>query len=159
MGALRRSILVAGAATTLAMTPGTAVGDPAEHFEEEIVGEELACDPPYTIVAGVGRITLREGSGAAGNGSFSVTFTPHHVVLEDAAGGHYDLRGAAHFGGSYNATRESVQQHTGTLKLQLVEHASGRVENVNQTIHFTTVSGNVKDFSFGTCRLEFHDED
>ena len=159
MGAVRRSILVAATATTLAMTPGTALGAPAEHFEEDVVGEELACgDPPYVIVAGLGRLTLREGSSASGNQSFSVTFTPHHVVLENVAGNRYDLRGAAHFGGSYNATRDTAQ-HTGTIKLQLVEHASGRVENVNQTIHFTTVNGNVKDFSFGTCRLEFQDED
>lgn len=82
--------------------------------------------------------------------------THRHVVVEDSTG-LYDLRGGGGFRGSHNPNKDTFQG-TGVLKLQLVARGSGRVESANQTVHITGVNGNFKDFSFGTCHVEFPPE-
>jgi hypothetical protein len=71
------------------------------------------------------------------------------VVLQDAAGNLYSIRGAEWFGSTSNANTGGFQA-TFTGKLQIVSQGGGTVDSVNVVAH---ISPNGKKFflDFGTC--------
>ena len=137
--------IAVGAASALASAP-------AERIIVPVTGDQFVCDDGtiYTVTSGSIQIVEHEGQSASGNENFTFTITPRKVVAEDDEGNVVSIRGATWGGGSFNA-----QQETGvftlTDKFQLIQKGSGTVDNVNVTLHFTDVNGNVKDFDFGTC--------
>src|SRR5215213_1875446 len=93
--------LLATAAIVAQLATVQAAG--AIHVEFSIAGDTLACpDATYTVQSGSIREVVREGESGSGNTMFTVTDVPHHVVLTDAAGATYSLRGAIWFGGATN---------------------------------------------------------
>jgi len=101
------------------------------------------------VVSGEIAIVLHEGTSASGNTNFTGTVTPRNVVLQDAAGNLYSLRGAEWFGATSNANTGGFQA-TFTGKFQVVSRGGGTVDSVNVVEH---ISFNGKEFSFdfGTC--------
>ena len=67
---------------------------------------------------------------------FTGTVTPRKVVLQDAAGNLYSLRGAEWFGATTNANTGGFQA-TFTGKFQVVSQGSGTVDSVNVVEHIT----------------------
>jgi hypothetical protein len=127
---------------------------PAEHFVEDVTGDQIVCESTtYTITSGSIKTTIHEGESASGNTNFTGTITPQNVVAVDPAGNVYSLRGAFWFGGTVNVQHGSGQ-FTDTAKLQVVARGGGTVDSVNVTFHINFVGDevtNIQDFDFGTC--------
>jgi len=104
----------------------------------------------YTITSGSIAIVFHEGTTASGNTNSTATVTTQNVLLKDAAGKVYSLRGTEWFGGMENA-QQGTFVATSTGQLQVVAMGSGTVDNVKVVEHITFVNGNVKEFDFGTC--------
>jgi hypothetical protein len=152
---LRRFLLLSSVGLLLALTAPALANQPAEHFTQDVTGDTFQCDTAvYTTTSGTVSIVVHEGASASGNENFTVTFTPHDVVVVDEAGNQYSVVGAVWFGGTFNANTGG-QQFTDTDKLQIVSQGGGTVDSVNVTFHITAQPNNivVKDFDFGTCVL------
>lgn len=68
---------------------------PAEHFTEDVTGDVFVCDDAvYTVTSGTLVSTFHSGVSASGNTNFTGTLVGRRVVLEDADGNVYSLRGA-----------------------------------------------------------------
>ena len=148
---MKRFIVVAaGVASLLLLGLSSAGAAPAMHFTEPAAGEVLDCgDTTYTVVSGEIAIVLHEGTSASGNTNFTGTVTPRNVVLQDAAGNLYSLRGAEWFGATTNANTGGFQA-TFTGKFQVVSQGGGTVDSVNVVEHIT-FNGTEFTFDFGTC--------
>jgi hypothetical protein len=101
------------------------------------------------VVSGEIAIVLHEGTSASGNTNFTGTVTPRNVVLQDAAGNLYSLRGAEWFGATTNANTGGFQA-TFTGKFQVVSQGGGTVDSVNVVEHIS-FNGKEFTFDFGTC--------
>jgi hypothetical protein len=148
---MKRFIVVAaGVASLLLFGLSSAGAAPAMHFTEDATGDVLDCgDTTYTVVSGEIAIVLHEGTSASGNTNFTGTVTPRNVVLQDAAGNLYSLRGAEWFGATTNANTGGFQA-TFTGKFQVVSQGSGTVDSVNVVEHIS-FNGKEISFDFGTC--------
>jgi hypothetical protein len=111
-------VLIAAAAIVAQPAATQAAG--AIHVEFSVAGETLACpNATYTIQSGSIREVVREGESPSGNTTFTVTDVPHDVVLTDATGATYSLRGAIWFGGATN-DRTGAEVITATHMLTIV---------------------------------------
>jgi hypothetical protein len=148
----RVTTALAAVAAAWAMTMTQAAAAAAVHDVEDITGEVLTCGATsYTITSGSIRLVFHEGASASGNTNFTGTVTLQGVTAVDAAGNVYSIRGAEWFGATENAQQGGTFQATFTGKLQVVAQGSGQVDSVNVVEHITSVSGNIKEFDFGTC--------
>jgi len=139
-------------ATLALLAPMSALASsPAQHFTEDITGGVLPCpDNVYAITSGTIETVLHETVAASGNTSFTVTETPRHVVLEDAAGNVYLLTGAIWFGGAVN-TNTGAELITATHMLQIVQPGGGVADSMRLVERFR--NGELITFDFGTCTL------
>ena len=134
-----------------AVSPASA-NAPAEHFTEEVTGDQFVCGSTvYTVTSGVIAITVHEGQSASGNENFTVTIVPRNVVLEDAAGDVFTIRGAEWIGGAFNA-KKGTFQFTDTAHFNILSVGGGTVDTVHFTFHMSP-NGQVVDLDFGTCEL------
>jgi hypothetical protein len=146
--ALAGSVLAVGSAVAVASQANAA---PAEHFEENVVGDVFECvDNTYTVIAGTLMSVFHEGVTPGGNTNFTGTLVPKGVQLVDEAGTGYRLSGAVWFGDTSNANQGSAQG-TFTAYLNILSTGGGVVDRVAQTGHFD----NNREFSLdkGTCIL------
>jgi hypothetical protein len=128
-----------------------ASGAPAEHFTEDVTGDVFVCDSAiYTVTSGVLVSTFHSGESASGNTNFTGTLVGRRVVLEDADGNVYSLRGAVWFGNTSNA-QQGTSQGTFTAFLNIVSKGGGVVDTVRMVGHF----GANGEFSIdsGSCVL------
>ncbi len=122
---------------------------PAQHFSDDITGDVLPCpDRVYTVTSGTIETVLHEGEAASGNTNFTFTATPRHVVLEDAAGNVYSLRGAIWFGGTFNSNT-GAEVITATHMLQIVSTSGGLADSIRLVERFR--NGELITFEFGSC--------
>ncbi len=150
----KRWVLLAVAGLTVLMSavaPAVA-NQPAEHFELDVTGDQFDCGDTIYETQGIVRATFHRGESKSGNANFTLALTPKNVIAVDTEDEEnvVEIRGALREGGTFNAQQET-EQFTSTGKLQFIDRGTGRVDNVNQTFHITTVNGNLKDFDFGTC--------
>ena len=149
----RSTTALASASALFTLWMPAASASPAQQFVQDGTGLVIDCgSTTYTITAGSISIVSHEGTTASGNTNFTATVTTQHVVMVDAAGNVYSLRGTEWFGGTENA-QQGTFVATSTGQLQVVAMGSGTVDNVNVVEHITLVNGNVKEFDFGTCVL------
>ena len=145
---MKRLALLISALALLAPMSALA-SSPAQHFTEDIAGGFLPCpDNVYTITSGTIETVLHEAVAASGNTSFTVTETPRHVVLEDAAGNVYSLRGAIWFGGASNSNT-GAELITATHMLQIVNAGGGVADSIRLVERFR--NGELISFEFGSC--------
>ena len=138
-------VLVAAAAAY----PASAA--PAQHFTEDVTGDVFVCDTAvYTVTSGTLVSTFHEGTSASGNTNFTGTLVVRRVVLEDAEGNVYSLRGAVWFGDTSNA-QQGTAQGTFTAFFNIVSKGGGVVDTVRMVAHF----GANGEFSIdsGSCVL------
>jgi hypothetical protein len=136
-------------AASAAAYPASAA--PAEHFTEDVTGDVFVCDSAiYTVTSGVLVSTFHSGESASGNTNFTGTLVGRRVVLEDADGNVYSLRGAVWFGNTSNA-QQGTSQGTFTAFLNIVSKGGGVVDTVRMVGHF----GANGEFSIdsGSCVL------
>jgi hypothetical protein len=139
-------VLLATAAIVAQLATVQAAG--AIHVEFSIAGDTLACpDATYTVQSGSIREVVREGESGSGNTMFTVTDVPHHVVLTDAAGATYSLRGAIWFGGATN-DRTGAEVITATHMLTIVGRG-GVADSIRLVEIFR--DGVLVSHEFGTC--------
>ena len=139
-------VLLATAA--IVAQPATAQAAGATHVEFSIAGETLNCpDATYTVQSGSIKEVVREGESRSGNTMFTVTDVPNHVVLTDAAGATYSLRGAIWFGGATN-DQTGAEIITATHVLAIVGPGG-----VADTIRLVEIfrDGVLVSHGFGTC--------
>ena len=139
-------VLLATAA--IVAQPATVQAAGAIHVEFSIAGDTLACpDATYTVQSGSIREVVREGESRSGNTMFTVTDVPHHVVLTDAAGATYSLRGAIWFGGATN-DQTGAEIITATHMLAIVGRGG-----VADTLRLVEIfrDGVLVSHEFGTC--------
>jgi hypothetical protein len=124
---------------------------PAQHFTEDVTGDVFVCDDAvYTATSGVIATTVHEGSSASGNLNFTVTIVPRNVVVEDAAGNEYSIKGAVWFGATLNA-QQGTEQFTSTQFLNIVSSTGGVVDAVRLVFHVSP-NGQIVDLDFGSCQ-------
>jgi hypothetical protein len=139
-------VLLATAA--IVAQPATVQAAGAIHVEFSIVGDTLACpDATYTVQSGSIREVVRAGQSGSGNTMFTVTDVPHHVVLTDAAGATYSLRGAIWFGGATN-DQTGAEVITATHMLTIVGRG-GLADSIRLVEIFR--DGVLVSHEFGTC--------
>jgi hypothetical protein len=154
-GSMRRvgrltAALASASAMCMVWMPAATAG-PAEHFVQDGTGLVIDCGSrTYTITSGSIMIVFHEGTTASGNTNSTATVTTQSVLMKDAAGNVYSLRGTEWFGFTTNA-QQGTFVATSTGQLQVVARGSGTVDNVKVVEHITFVNGNVKEFDFGTC--------
>jgi hypothetical protein len=139
-------VLLATAA--IVAQPATVQAAGAIHSEFSIAGDTLACpDATYTVQSGSLMEVVRAGESSSGNTMFTVTDVPHQVVLTDAAGATYSLRGAIWFGGATN-DQTGAEVITATHMLTII----GR-DGVADTIRLVEIfrDGVLVSHEFGTC--------
>jgi hypothetical protein len=73
------------------------------------------------------------------------------VVLEDADGNVYTIKGAEWIGGTFNA-QTGTSQFTDTDFFTILSSEGGVVGTVRAVFHMSP-NGNIVDLSFGTCEL------
>lgn len=152
MKTLRAVLLIGFVALFYEIVFPASAGNPAQHYTFPVAGDVFECEAEsYTLTSGVVKVTEHTGGSQSGNTNFTVTFTPSKVVGEDSAGQDVMIRGAGWFGGTFNA-QQITEEFTGTFKLQIVDAAGGILDSVNQTVHFTSVNGNIQEFDFGSCQ-------
>jgi hypothetical protein len=128
--------------------PATVQAAGAIHVDFSIAGETLACpDATYTVQSGSIREVLREGVSRSGNTMFTVTDVPRHVVLTDAVGATYSLRGAIWFGGARN-DQTGAEVITATHMLTIVGRG-GVADSIRLVERFR--DGVLVSHEFGTC--------
>ena len=128
--------LAVALAAAAAAHPASAA--PAEHFTEDVTGDVFVCDDAvYTVTSGVLVSTFHFGQSASGNTNFTGTLVGRRVVLEDAEGNVYSLRGAVWFGDTSNA-QQGTSQGTFTAFLNIVSAGGGVVDTVRMVAHFGT---------------------
>ena len=136
------------ATVALIAQPAAVQAAGATHVEFSIAGETLVCpDATYTVQSGSIREVVREGESRSGNTMFSVTDVPHHVVLTDAAGATYSLRGAIWFGGATN-DQTGAEVITATHMLTIVGRG-GVADSIRLVEIFR--DGVLVSHEFGTC--------
>ncbi len=104
-----------------------------------------------SVTSGVLAVWTHEGASASGNENFTVTIVPQGVVLEDADGNVYSIKGAEWIGGTFNA-QQGTFQFTDTDFFTIVSSGGGVVGTVRAVFHISP-NGNVVDLNFGTCEL------
>jgi hypothetical protein len=104
----------------------------------------------YTVTSGVLVNRFHFGESASGNTNNTGTLVGRRVVLEDADGNVYSLRGAVWFGGTSNA-QQGTEQGTFTAFLNIIRKGGGVVDTVRMVAHF----GSNGEFFIdsGTCVL------
>ena len=141
--------VAAGSAVALAAPAAAA---PAEHFEENVVGDVFECaDNTYTVISGTLESVFHFGETPTGNTNFTGTLIPQGVTLVDADGNTYRLSGAVWFGDTSNANQGSFQGWF-TAYLNILSSGGGVVDRVAQTGHFSSDGANF-EFDKGTCLL------
>src|SRR3954454_19191840 len=90
---------------------------------------------------------VREGESRSGNIMFTVTDVPRHVVLTDAAGATYSLRGATWIGGATN-DQTGAEVITATHMLNIV--GQGGVADSLRLVEILR-DGVLVSHEFGTC--------
>ena len=129
-------------------SPALANG-PAIHSTFSVVGDVFDCDGgTYTIISGLVKEVIHEGTSESGNENFTGTNTPVKVVAVDEDGNEYRIVGAVWFGGTFNAQNGGFQA-TFTGKLQIVG-PGGTADSVNVVFHISP-NGQLVDFDFGSC--------
>ena len=124
---------------------------PAEHFSEDVTGDVFVCDDAvYTVTSGTLVSTFHFGESASGNTNFTGTLVGKGVVLEDADGNVYSLRGAVWFGDTSNA-QQGTSQGTFTAFLNIISAGGGVVDAVRMVSHFGPNGEFFMDF--GSCVL------
>ncbi len=144
---------VVGVTVALALSLGvaSATAAPAQHGEDNVVGDVFVCESAtYTVIEGTLKFTIHEGSSKSGNTNFTGTLVPHHVVLVDEDGAKYSNTGAVWFGDTSNAQQGSAQG-TFTAHLNIVSKGGGVVDTVRQTGHFG--ANGEFELDKGTCEL------
>ena len=136
------------ATATIVGQPATVQAAGAIHVEFSIAGETLACpDATYTVQSGSIREVVREGESRSGNTMFTVTDVPRHVVLIDASGATYSLRGAIWFGGATN-NQTGAEVITATHMLNIIGRG-GVADSIRLVEIFR--DGVLVSHQFGTC--------
>src|SRR5918994_4152287 len=121
-------------ALAAAVSPASA-NAPAQHFTEDVTGDEIVCGSTvYTVTSGVLAIWTHEGASASGNENFTVTIVPMGVVLEDADGTVYSIKGAEWIGGTFNA-QTGTFQFTDTDFFTILGSRGGIVGTVRAVFH------------------------
>jgi len=138
-------------AATLIAQPGPALAAGATHAEYSIVGVVLPCpDETYTVLSGSIREVLQEVQSSSGNQMFTVTDTPHHVVLVDESGATYALHGATWFGGATN-DNTGAELITATHNLEIIARGGGVANSIRLMERFR--NGELISHEFGSCDL------
>lgn len=134
--------------------PIQAFASPAQFFSFDPTGDVFDCSGGggniYSVVSGTVNVVVHEEESSSGSTSFTITFTPKQVVLEDGDGNEYKLRGAV-WGGFTSNGSTGAEQGTFTAKLQIVSAGGGgTADSVNLVGHLSP-NGNFTEFDFGTC--------
>jgi hypothetical protein len=148
---MKRMYLLLALVLTAAAAAYPANAAPAQHFIEDVTGDVFVCDDAvYTVTSGVVATTVHEGSSASGNMNFTVTIVPRKVVVEDAEGNVYSVKGAVWIGGTLNA-QQGTEQFTSTQFLNIVGSGGGVVDSVRALFHVSP-NGQIVDVDFGSCQ-------
>jgi hypothetical protein len=137
------------AIAALAAAPGAALAAGATHEEFSIAGEVSVCPKAtYTVQSGTIRSVLQEIQSQSGNQMFTVTETPHHVVIVDEQGATYTMRGAIWFGG-VTIDNTGAELITATHNLEIIARGGGVADSVRLVERFR--NGELISHEFGTC--------
>jgi hypothetical protein len=137
------------AIAALAAAPGAALAAGATHEEFSIAGDVSACpNATYTVQSGTIRSVLQEIQSQSGNQMFTVTETPHHVVIVDEQGATYTMRGAIWFGG-VTIDNTGAELITATHNLEIIARGGGVADSVRLVERFR--NGELISHEFGTC--------
>jgi hypothetical protein len=137
------------AIAALAAAPGAALAAGATHEEFSIAGDVSACpNATYTVQSGTIRSVLQEIQSQSGNQMFTVTETPHHVVIVDEQGATYMMRGAIWFGG-VTIDNTGAELITATHNLEIIARGGGVADSVRLVERFR--NGELISHEFGTC--------
>ena len=134
---------------TLAAAPAAAKAAGATHDEFSIAGEVSVCpNATYTIQSGTIKSVLQEVQSQSGNRMFTMTETPHHVVIVDQEGATYTMRGAIWFGG-VTIDNTGAELITATHNLEIIARGGGVADSVRLVERLR--NGEFISHEFGTC--------
>lgn len=142
-------VLFLAVASTAFASPATFFSfDPAE--EGDVFDCSAGGGDVYTAVSGTVNVVVHEEESSSGNTSFTITFTPKKVLLENGEGEEFTLRGAV-WGGFTTNSNQGTEGGTFTAKLQIVPTSGGGTENSVNLVGHLSPNGNFTEFDFGTC--------
>jgi hypothetical protein len=145
-------LLLALVFAVAAVVSSASANAPAQHFTEDVTGDEIVCGSTiYTVTSGLLATTVHEGTSASGNTNFTVTLVPRDVVLEDAEGNVFSIHGAEWIGGTENV-QTGTFQFTDTNFFTIVSSGGGVVGTVRAVFHISP-NGKIVEVDFGTCEL------
>jgi hypothetical protein len=137
------------AIAALAAAPAAALAAGATHEEFSIAGEVSVCpDATYTVRSGTIKSVLQEVQSQSGNRMFTMTETPHHVVIVDQEGATYAMRGAIWFGG-VTIDNTGAELITATHNLEIIARGGGVADSVRLVERLR--NGEFISHEFGTC--------